>query len=54
MTMVVVTHEIGFAREVGDQLAFIADGVVADYGPPKDLLANPNSERLKNFLAKVL
>lgn len=54
MTMVVVTHEIGFAREVGDQLAFIADGVVADYGPPKELLANPNSERLKNFLAKVL
>jgi polar amino acid transport system ATP-binding protein len=54
MTMVVVTHEIGFAREVGDTLAFIADGVVADFGPPKELLANPNSERLKGFLAKVL
>ena len=54
MTMVVVTHEIGFAREVGDTLAFIADGVVADIGKPRELLANPNSERLKAFLAKVL
>lgn len=54
MTMVVVTHEIGFAREVGDTLGFIADGVVADFGPPKELLANPSSTRLKAFLGKVL
>lgn len=54
MTMVVVTHEIGFAREVGDTLAFIADGVVADFGPPRELLANPNSQRLRDFLGKVL
>ncbi|TXH42140.1 MAG: amino acid ABC transporter ATP-binding protein [Actinobacteria bacterium] len=54
MTMVVVTHEIGFAREVGDTLAFIDNGVVADFGPPKELLANPTSERFRAFLGKVL
>jgi len=54
MTMIVVTHEVGFAREVGDILAFIDQGVVADSGEPSALLANPNSPRLRDFLGKVL
>lgn len=54
MTMIVVTHEMGFAREVGDTLAFIDQGVVADSGPPRELLANPSSARLRDFLGKVL
>lgn len=54
MTMVVVTHEIGFAREVGDTLAFIDEGVVAESGDPKELLANPTNPRLRDFLGKVL
>jgi polar amino acid transport system ATP-binding protein len=54
MTMVVVTHEIGFAREVGDLLAFMDAGVVAEIGVPKEILANPQTERFQNFLGKVL
>jgi polar amino acid transport system ATP-binding protein len=54
MTMVVVTHEIAFAREVGDTLVFMDDGVVVESGPPKDVLANPREERTKAFLSKVL
>ena len=54
MTMMVVTHEMGFAREVGDTLAFIDQGVVADFGPPREVLANPSSQRLREFLGKVL
>ncbi len=54
MTMIVVTHEVGFAREVGDVLAFIDQGVVADSGPPRELLSNPSSPRLRDFLGKVL
>jgi len=54
MTMVVVTHEIGFAREVGDLLAFIDQGVVAESGPPKEVLANPTNPRFAEFLGKVL
>jgi polar amino acid transport system ATP-binding protein len=54
MTMVVVTHEMGFAREVGDTLAFIDDGVVVESGRPRDVLANPQRERTKTFLSKVL
>jgi polar amino acid transport system ATP-binding protein len=54
MTMVVVTHEMGFAREVGDTLAFIDDGVVVESGPPREVLANPQRERTKAFLSKVL
>jgi polar amino acid transport system ATP-binding protein len=54
MTMVVVTHEIGFAREVGDTLVFMDDGVVVETGPPRDVLANPKHERTKAFLSKVL
>jgi polar amino acid transport system ATP-binding protein len=54
MTMIVVTHEIGFAREVGDALVFMDDGVVVECGPPKDVIANPQHERTKAFLSKVL
>jgi polar amino acid transport system ATP-binding protein len=54
MTMIVVTHEMGFAREVGDTLVFIDDGSVVETGKPRDVLANPREERTKEFLAKVL
>jgi len=54
MTMVVVTHEIGFAREVGDQLVFMDGGVVVESGNPREVLANPQHERTKAFLSKVL
>ena len=54
MTMVVVTHEMGFAREVGDILAFIDKGVVAEIGEPRAITANPQSQRFKDFLGKVL
>ncbi len=54
MTMVVVTHEIGFAREVGDQLVFMDEGVIVEAGPPREVLANPQHERTQAFLSKVL
>jgi polar amino acid transport system ATP-binding protein len=54
MTMIVVTHEIGFAREVGDSLVFMDGGVVVESGAPKDVIANPQHERTKAFLSKVL
>ncbi|GAB2620787.1 amino acid ABC transporter ATP-binding protein [Streptomyces capparidis] len=54
MTMVVVTHEMGFAREVGDALVFMDDGVVVEAGLPRDVLGNPQHERTKSFLSKVL
>jgi polar amino acid transport system ATP-binding protein len=54
MTMIVVTHEIGFAREVGDSLVFMDGGVVVESGPPREVLANPKHERTKAFLSKVL
>jgi polar amino acid transport system ATP-binding protein len=54
MTMVVVTHEIGFAREAGDILAFIDAGVVAEIGEPRELLSNPQTKRFQDFLGKVL
>jgi polar amino acid transport system ATP-binding protein len=54
MTMVVVTHEMGFAREVGDLIAFMDDGVVVEAGNPSDVLANPQNERTRAFLSKVL
>ncbi len=54
MTMVCVTHEIGFAREVGDQLVFMDDGVVVESGDPAEVIANPQNERTKAFLSKVL
>jgi len=54
MTMVVVTHEIGFAREVGDSLIFMDGGVVVEQGAPRDVIGNPQQERTKAFLSKVL
>jgi len=54
MTMVVVTHEIGFAREVGDTLVFMDEGVVVEAGDPRDVLANPKHQRTQSFLSKVL
>ena len=54
MTMVVVTHEIGFAREVGDTLVFMDDGVVVEAGDPKQVLGNPQHRRTQAFLSKVL
>jgi len=54
MTMMVVTHEIGFAREVGDTLTFMDGGVVVESGPPREVIANPQQERTQAFLGKVL
>jgi polar amino acid transport system ATP-binding protein len=54
MTMVVVTHEIGFAREVGDQLLFMDEGVVVERGDPREMIANPKSPRTAEFLSRVL
>lgn len=54
MTMIFVTHEMGFAREVGDALVFMDEGVVVETGQPREMLANPANERTRTFLAKVL
>ncbi|HLZ95509.1 MAG TPA: amino acid ABC transporter ATP-binding protein [Candidatus Dormibacteraeota bacterium] len=54
MTMIVVTHEMGFAREVGDSLVFMDAGVIVEAGKPKDVIANPQHERTRAFLSKVL
>jgi polar amino acid transport system ATP-binding protein len=54
MTMVVVTHEMGFAREVADQLVFMDGGVVVERGAPREVMADPKHERTKAFLSKVM
>ena len=54
MTMVVVTHEMGFAREVGDRVLFMADGKLLEDGTPEELFGNPQHPRLQDFLSKVL
>ena len=54
MTMVVVTHEIGFAREVASRVMFISDGVIAEEAPPEEFFTNPKHPRLQEFLSKVL
>jgi polar amino acid transport system ATP-binding protein len=54
MTMVVVTHELGFAREVGDQLTFMDDGVIVERGDPRAVLAAPKEKRTQDFLSRVL
>ena len=54
MTMVVVTHEMGFAREVADRVVFMSGGTIIEEGSPADLFDHPQSERLQSFLAKVL
>jgi polar amino acid transport system ATP-binding protein len=54
MTMMVVTHEMGFAREVGDKLVFMDGGVIVEEGNPREVLGNPQHERTRSFLSKVL
>ena len=54
MTMVVVTHEMGFAREVADRVVFMSEGAIIEEGSPADIFDHPQSERLQSFLAKVL
>jgi polar amino acid transport system ATP-binding protein len=54
MTMIVVTHEMGFAREVADELVFMDGGVIVESGPPRDVLANPQHDRTRAFLSKVM
>jgi polar amino acid transport system ATP-binding protein len=54
MTMVVVTHEMNFAREVANRVIFLDDGVIAEENTPEELFGNPQTERLKTFLSKVL
>ncbi|WP_433271876.1 amino acid ABC transporter ATP-binding protein [Actinosynnema sp. CS-041913] len=54
MTMIVVTHEIGFARQVADEVVFLVDGAVVESGPPERVLDNPAEQRTRQFLAKVL
>jgi polar amino acid transport system ATP-binding protein len=54
MTMMVVTHEMGFAREVGDKLVFMDDGVIVEEGDPTEVLSRPQHERTQSFLSKVL
>lgn len=54
MTMVIVTHEMGFAREVADRVLFMDNGVIVEQGPPQEVFGNPQNERTKSFLSKVL
>lgn len=54
MTMAVVTHEMGFAREVGDRVCFVDGGIIIEEGAPEEIFSNPKEERTKNFLSKVL
>jgi polar amino acid transport system ATP-binding protein len=54
MTMIVVTHEMGFAREVGDTLVFMDDGAVVESGHPRQVLSDPQHARTRAFLSKVL
>ena len=54
MTVVIVTHEMGFAKSVSDRVLFMDDGVIVEEGTPEEIFDNPKSERLINFLSKVL
>ena len=54
MTMVVVTHEMGFAREVATRVVFMDEGIIMEENTPQEIFNNPQNERLKSFLAKVL
>jgi polar amino acid transport system ATP-binding protein len=54
MTMLVVTHEMGFAREVADRMLFFDDGIILEQGPPGEIIGNPQHERTKKFLDAVL
>jgi ABC-type polar amino acid transport system ATPase subunit len=52
--MIVVTHEMGFAREVADRIVFMADGIIVEEGPPSQIFSRPNNERTSQFLRSVL
>jgi len=54
MTMIIVTHEMAFAREIADRVMFIDEGVVKEEGPPEEFFGNPQNPRLKEFLSKML
>ena len=54
MTMMVVTHEMGFAREVSDTVVFMDEGIIIESGKPRDVLVNPSNQRTRDFLDKVL
>ena len=54
MTTVIVTHEMGFAREVSDRIIFISDGQIVEQGTPSELLEHPKEQRTRDFLSKVL
>jgi ABC-type polar amino acid transport system ATPase subunit len=54
MTMVIVTHEMGFAKEVGTRIIFVDEGRIKEEAPPKEFFENPKNERLQEFLSKVL
>ncbi|HVA85331.1 MAG TPA: ATP-binding cassette domain-containing protein, partial [Candidatus Saccharimonadales bacterium] len=54
MTMIVVTHEMGFAREVGDRLIFMDEGLIVEEGPAREMIKNPKSERTQAFLRAIL
>jgi len=54
MTMMVVTHEMGFAREVADRVLFVDGGVIVEEGRPADIFSNPREQRTREFLSKVL
>ena len=54
MTMAIVTHEMGFAREVGDRLLFVDEGQIIEQGPPKEVFDHPREERTKLFFSKIL
>ena len=54
MTMVVVTHEMGFAREVGNRVLFMADGILMEEGTPDEIFNHPKCDRLKDFLSRIL
>ena len=54
MTMVIVTHEMGFAREVADRIIFVDEGKIKEEGTPEEVFGNPKNPRLKEFLSKVL
>jgi len=54
MTMIVVTHEMGFARRAADRVIFMADGTLVEQAPPEEFFSAPESERAKDFLSKIL
>lgn len=54
MTIVIVTHEMGFAKEISDRVLFMDGGVIAEQGSPQDIFGNPQNPRTKEFLSKVL